>query len=170
MDQFYDYAAKALTGCKPIVAFIMTGLYYLLFPDSAFATAAYAVGICMFIDIVTKYVALSTKAGGYIKAVKTCKIRSSALWHGTRIKIYSYLVVAILVGLSYRVVQLEQLSIFFGSFVYSILFLRETQSIVENLIDAGAPLRWLLLWTKRKQKQILEVDDEAPKEKEEQDA
>jgi phage-related holin len=170
MDQFYDYAHKALTGCKPIVATLIAGLNYLLFPDHAFATAAYAVGTCMLLDIFTKYVSLSAQSGGYIKAVKTCRISSKALWHGTRIKIYSYLIVAILVGLSYRVVQLEQVSVFFGTVVYAVLFLRETQSILENLVEAGADLGWLLLWTKQKEKQILELKEEEPDGTEENDS
>lgn len=71
--------------------------------------------------------------------------------------------VAILVGLSYRVVQLEQLSVFLASVVYSILFLREAQSVLENLCDAGADFRWLLRWTKNKQDQIFDqegIDEE----------
>ena len=81
-----------------------------------------------------------------MKAVRSCTISSNRLWEGTKIKIFSYLIVAILAGLSYRVVQLEQLSIFFATVVYSIIFLREAQSILENLCDAGADLKWLLIW------------------------
>jgi len=95
-----------------------------------------------------------------MKAVRACSISSNKLWEGTRIKLFSYLVVAILAGLSYRVVQLEQLSIFFATVVYSIIFLREAQSILENLCDAGADLKWLVIWTKKKQDQILETEIE----------
>jgi hypothetical protein len=160
MDQFYDYIHKSITGIKPLIAFAISVFNYLLFPDGAFQTAAYALGVCMLLDIFTKYVALSATSGGYIKAVKSCRIRSQALWHGSRIKIYSYLIVSIIVGLSYRVVQLEQLSVFFGTVVYSVLFLREAQSILENLVEAGADLDWLLLWTKKKEKQILDLEEQ----------
>lgn len=157
MDQFNDYASKALTGLRPIIALFVAGINYVLFPAHAFETAAYAVVVAIVLDIVTKFVALSAQSGGYFKAVKACKIRSQALWHGTRIKIYSYLIVAILVGLSYRVVQLEQISIFSGTAVYVVLFLREFQSIIENLCDTGADLKWLLVFVKAKEKQILDT-------------
>jgi len=160
MDQLIDYLHRAMGGVKPLVAVLLGGINYLLFPDSAFQTSAYAVGTCMLLDIITKYVALSAKSGGYLQAVRDCSIRSSALWQGTRIKLYSYLIVGILVGLSYRVVQLEQVSVFFGTVVYSVLFLRETQSILENLVDAGADLGWLLMWARKKEKQILESEEE----------
>jgi len=158
MEQFYEYAEKFLSGAKPIWGLIVGGLSYVLFPDQAFFTAACAVGAAILLDIITKYVALSSKAGGYMKAVRNQSISSNKLWDGTKIKLFSYLVVAILAGLSYRVVQLEQLSIFFATVIYSIIFLREAQSILENLCDAGADLRWLVVWTKKKQEQILESE------------
>lgn len=43
--------------------------------------------------------------------------------------------------------------------VYSIIFLREAQSILENLCDAGADLKWLLIWNRKKQEQIFESED-----------
>ena len=159
MEQFTTYCLKAMSGAKPIIGCAIGALNYILFPDDAFLTAAMAVGIAMLLDIVTKYVALSTKAGGFLKAIKKHEIRSDSLWHGTRIKLFSYLTVAILAGLSYRVVQLETVSIFFATVVYSILFLREAQSILENLCDSGADMKWMLVWTKRKQAQVLETTD-----------
>lgn len=160
MKQLTGYADKIMSGTIPIWGFFVAVCSYVLFPDQAFFTAACAVGAVIILDIITKYVALSAKAGGYWKAVRSCSISSNKLWDGTRIKIFSYLVVAILAGLSYRVVQLEQLSIFFATVVYSIIFLRESQSILENLCDAGADLKWLLVWTRKKQSQILESDSE----------
>lgn len=159
MAALVDYLHKCFNGSKPFAAALLGALQYLLFPDTAFQTAAYAVGTCMLLDILTKYVALSAQSGGYWKAVRACRIRSRMLWDGTRIKLYAYLIVGILVGLSYRVVQLEQVSVFFGTVVYAVLFLRETQSILENLVDAGADLGWLLLWAKRKERQILETEE-----------
>lgn len=168
MDQWTDYIKRACTEGKPIVACLFGGINYLLFPDQAFQTAAYAVLICMVLDIFTKYVMLIKTNGGYLKAVRTRKISSRVLWEGTKIKIYSYLIVAILVGLSYRVAPLEQLGIFLGTVIYAVLFLREFQSVIENLCDTGAQLGWLLVWAKRKENQILEADE--PKESDSNDA
>jgi hypothetical protein len=71
-------------------------------------------------------------------------------------------VVFILTGLSYRVTFFTQVSVFMATVVYTVVFLREAQSILENLCDAGADLQWLLIWTRKKEKQILE-DDSKPK-------
>lgn len=169
MDQFIEYAEKFLSGAKPFWGVFVGGCSYLLFPDQAFFTAACAVGVAILLDIITKYVALSAKAGGYMKAVRSCSISSNKLWDGTKIKIFSYLVVAILAGLSYRVVQLEQLSVFFATVIYSIIFLREAQSVLENLCDAGADLRWLLVWTKKKQNQILETEGQETEDSKEEE-
>lgn len=166
MEQFHTYIAKAMAGSTPYIGAFIGMCSYVLFPDKAFLTAACAVGAVIILDILTKYVALSHKAGGYMKAVRNCTISSNRLWEGTKIKIFSYLIVAILAGLSYRVVQLEQLSIFFATVVYSIIFLREAQSILENLCDAGADLKWLLIWTRKKQEQILESEEIDLKKKE----
>ena len=163
MEQLQTYIAKAMAGAIAYLGAFLGTCNYVLFPDKAILTSACAVGALIILDIITKYVALSHQAGGYMKAVRNCSISSNKLWDGTRIKLYSYLVVAILVGLSYRVVQLEQLSVFLASVVYSILFLREAQSVLENLCEAGADFRWLLRWTKNKQDQIFDqegIDEE----------
>jgi hypothetical protein len=164
VEQFAAYFSKALSGCKPFIGGLIGALNYILFPAEAFRTAAMALGVAMLLDILTKYVTLSREARGFMKAVKTGRIRSEALWYGTKIKLYSYLVIAILAGLSYRVVQLEQLSVFFASVVYSVLFLREAQSILENLCDGGADLRWALVWARKKERDILDQDVEDPEE------
>ena len=52
---------------------------------------------------------------------------------------------------------------FLGTVVYSVLFLRECQSILENLDDAGSDVGWLLTIVKKRKKKILEdegVDEE----------
>lgn len=152
------YIEKVISGVKPVWGLFLAATSYVLFPDKAYATAAMAVGVAFILDIITKYVALSNQNNGFRNAVKEKKIWSKTLWEGTRIKLVSYLVVFILAGLGYRVTMLTQVSIFLGTVVYSVVFLREAQSILENLCDAGADLKWLVLWTKKKQKQILEED------------
>lgn len=92
MNQFIEYAEKFLSGAKPFWGVFVGGCSYILFPDRAFFTAACAVGAAILLDIITKYVALSAKAGGYMKAVRNCSISSNKLWDGTKIKLFSYLV------------------------------------------------------------------------------
>ena len=152
------YLGKAFTLGKTIWGAAFALLNYLLFPDEAFMTAAMAVGIAILLDIITKYAAISKKSGGFCKAIRTKKIYSKTLWDGTKIKLFSYLIIFILAGLSYRVTMLEQVSVFLSTVIYTVIFLREAQSIIENLCDAGADLKWLAVWTKKKQDQILESD------------
>jgi len=159
-----EYFEKLIEGAKPVWAFFITLINYILFPDQAFKTAAMAVGAAIILDIFTKYMALSEQEGGLKNALKKKIINSNRLWEGTKIKLFSYLIVFILAGLSYRVTMLHQASVFLATVVYTVIFLREAQSILENLCDAGADFNWLLLWAKKKEKQILEDDDEIEKE------
>lgn len=156
MDEYID---KTLSGSKPFIATILSGIGFLIFPDKAYETAAIAVGIAMLLDIITKYMALSHEAHGYKNAVKKRLIFSGTLWKKTRIKLASYLIIAILAGLAYRVTPLAQVGVFFGTVVYAVIFLREAQSILENLYDAGADVGWLIRWTKKKQEKILEEEN-----------
>jgi phage-related holin len=139
-------------------------MHYTLFPEKCFETAAMAVGVAVILDILTKYISLAKGAGGFIKAIKKRDISSNALWEGTSIKVFSYFVVFILAGLSYRVTMLTQASVLLATVVYAVIFLREAQSILENLCDAGADLNWLLVWTRKKEKQILEDDSKTTNE------
>lgn len=159
--QFIYYIEKVLSGSKPFWGFLLAGINYVLFPEKAYLTAAVAVGGAILLDILSKYIVLSGKFGGYKKAVKEKKIRSKILWQGTGIKLVSYLVIFILAGLGYRLSLLKSSSFFLGTVVYTVVFLREAQSIVENLCEAGADLKWLLIWTKKKQKEILEPEEAA---------
>lgn len=156
MEQFIHYISNAISGTKPIVGVFLTAICYICFPEKAYETAAFAVGVAIILDIVTKYIAISRETGGYRNALRQKKILSKTLWDGTRIKLVSYLIVFILAGLSYRVTMLKQVSVFLATVIYTVIFLRETQSILENLCDAGADLGWLIIWTKKKEQQILE--------------
>jgi len=164
-----DYFEKMITGAKSYWAFFIALINYVLFPDKAFQTAAMAVGAAIILDIITKYMALVEEAGGLKSAIGNRTINSNRLWEGTKIKLISYLVVFILAGLSYRVTMLQEASVFLATIVYTVIFLREAQSILENLCDAGADLDWLLIWTKKKERQILEDDKKHNKEEKESD-
>ena len=150
------YLQKAFEGLKPCVAMLFNAIGYVMFPEKSLMLALSMVLGASMLDIVTKYMALSKKSGGYIRAVKEGRISSKTLWDGTRVKIFSYLIVAMLTGMSYRVIYLQQIGIFLASFVYTIMFLREFQSNLENLCDAGADLKWLLAFTKKQEKNAME--------------
>ncbi|MEI6680842.1 MAG: phage holin family protein [Mariniphaga sp.] len=160
MDQLAQYFEKLISWGKLGAGFFIGAVSCWMFPDDSFVVAAQAVIIAMFLDIITKYVALSKSQGGYFNAVRTCTISSNSFWKGTSIKIYAYCVIGILIGLVYRVVPLQQAGLTIGTAIYSVILLRECQSILENLIDAGADVGWLKKLIKKKEKEILKDGDD----------
>lgn len=161
-----EYLEKAFSGTKPIWGALFGFVGSVLFPVPFYRMSFIAVLAAAGCDVLTKMYSLCKQYDGYKNAVKLKKIFSKTLWKGTEVKIVSYLMISILTGLSYRVVYLEQLGIFIASFVYSVMFMREFQSNVENLIEAGADLHWLLLFSKKKNKELMKPyleDEETPK-------
>ena len=155
IKNIYEYISKAFTGAKPFLGFTTSIIGYIIFPEKSYLIALSAVLGAAFLDIITKNYAICKRYGGYKKAVRSGKLFSRSLWKGTEVKIVSYLIISILTGLSYRVIYLKQAGILIASFVYSVMFMREFQSNVENLMDAGADLGWLLIFTKKKKDKIM---------------
>lgn len=173
MEQIKCYLDKAMTGIKPIIGTILAVINYVMFPEQAYASAAIALGIAVLMDIVSKYVAISVQSKGFKKAFKEGKIFSRTLWEGTRVKLITYLSISIMVGVSYRLNALPDafsaVSRFMATVVYTVLFLREFQSMLENFRDAGADVDWLLVWSKEREKEILKKEDSEEGEGEERD-
>lgn len=168
-----SYIDKAFSQVKPFVAAVLGMLSfvsYVMFPDRAYMLAFGAVIAAAGMDIVTKYYAIITTSGGLKEAIKNKKLFSKVLWKGTERKIVAYTTVAILTGLSYRVIYLKEAGILLGTFVYSVMFMREFQSNIENLIEAGADLQWLLLFSKKKNHELMKpYEEETPPEEVEDD-
>ena len=162
MKSILEYIEKAFTGAKPVIGAILSFLTYVMFPEKAYMLSLVAVLAAAFMDIVTKSYSIIVKNGGYKKAIKSKQLFSKSLWKGTERKIIAYLTIAILTGLSYRVIYLKEAGIILASFVYSVMFMREFQSNIENLIEAGADLHWLLLFSKKKNKELLKPYEEEP--------
>lgn len=160
------YVDKAFTGAKPLVGAALGFASYVMFPDRAYLLAFAAVIAAAFMDIITKYYCIISRCGGTREAIRNKKLFSKVLWKGTERKIVAYTTVAILTGLSYRVIYLKEAGILLGTFVYSVMFMREFQSNIENLIEAGADLQWLLLFSKRKNQQLMKQyeENEPPEE------
>lgn len=150
-----DYVRHAFEGCKPFFAFLISCIMYVMFPEKAYLTAFHAVLGTMLLDILTKYYEKACNNGGLWNAIKNRHINSNDMWNGTKNKIIAYLIIFILAGLSYRVAPVAGISVFLATTIYSVLFLREAQSILENLVDAGSDVGWLLIFVKNKQKEVL---------------
>ncbi len=136
LNRINDYFETAFSGLKPILGLGISAIGYIMFPEGAYFISLMAVLGAAFIDIVTKNYAIIKKNGGYKNATKSGKLFSKPLWLGTETKIISYLTISILTGLSYRMIYLKKDGIFLASFVYSVMFMREFQSNIENLIEA----------------------------------
>ena len=165
----WEYLATVFSGLKPYIGGLMGVVCYVCFPDRAYLLALMAVLGAALMDIITKIVSIVYNNGGVINSIKEKKLFSKTFWKGTERKIISYLSISILTGLSYRVIYLKEAGILLGTFVYSVMFMREFQSNIENLIEAGAELDWLLLFSRKKNKDLMkpyEEDDEESSKKE----
>ncbi len=151
-----DYLKNAFESVQPIMALLLSAIMYVMFPESSYLTGFCAVVGVMVLDIITKYYSIAVKHGGLWNSLKGKFINSNDMWVGTSRKIFAYFIIFIMVGLSYRVSPVAGVASFLGTVVYSVLFLRECQSILENLNDAGSDVGWLLAIVKKRKKKILE--------------
>ncbi len=147
---------KSVQETNPVLSIALSTILYILFPEQAYLTAFCAVLGVMLLDVITKYYSISVNHGGLWKSIKMRFISSNKMWEGTSRKIFTYLIVFIMIGLSYRVTPIAGVSTFLGTVVYSVLFLRECQSILENLEDSGADVGWLTAIVKKRKNKILE--------------
>jgi phage-related holin len=129
-----------------------------LFPESAYITASAAVLGMMALDLLTKLYALSKQAGGLRKAFKQHKINSKSFAKGTMDKLVVFGVLLIICGCAYRISPIESLATWFMQVVFSLMFLRDTLSIIENLTDAG--VGGLSLFKRAVKKKLNEYVDE----------
>jgi len=116
---------------------LWSAVYRLIFPDESYLLAAGAVLVIMCVDLLTKIYALSRQAGGLRKAVRTHRINSSSFAKGTMDKLIVYGIMLIVCGAAYRITPISELAIWFTQLIFTIMFLRDVLSIIENLTDAG---------------------------------
>jgi len=108
-----------------------------LFPTSALAKSAGAVLILMGLDLLTKLFALSKQNGGFRKAARCRKIASNKFAKGTIDKLLIFGIMLVISGCAYNLMIIKDIAIWFTQAVYTIMFLRDVLSIIENLNDAG---------------------------------
>lgn len=163
-----EYITKAIEFVKPIWVIVLTIVTWIMFPEITFLYAGLAVFSLCLLDVLTKYIALSKKHGGFRKALKEGHIHSSKLWIGTYKKLKSYFLIMILAGLSVRIMALAQMSNIIATIAYFFMLIRELQSNIENGIEAGYDnLKPLLRLLKRKEKDIIDkiFDDNDEKDR-----
>ena len=169
-----NYFVKIVMSVNPTIqvfAVSVSSIVGIIFPDQALIAAAKAVFIVLILDLLTKYYAKAHKCRngrnifiGLINAIKQGELKSATLWRGSARKIVSYLFIMILVGLSYKFGAFQGLASAFSIVAYALMFLRESQSIIENLIDAGhTELKWLLGFIKKRRAILGDEDDDDDK-------
>jgi phage-related holin len=156
LSDMWSYLYKSVIYVKPLWAIITSIIFYVLFPDDSYIAPTIAVVGALTLDIITKYYSIIVTNGGIKNSIKTRKLSSETLWRGTKKKIVSVLIVLILTGLSYRLTPISAIAVVVSTLSFSIMFLREAQSCIENLIDAGhEDLKWFLFFLKKKEKDVL---------------
>jgi hypothetical protein len=148
---------EILVALSSIWACIIT----FLFPTSTIATAAGAVMIIMCLDIVTKMFAIAKQNGGFRCAFKKHKITSQKFAKGTLDKLIIFGVMLIISGCAYNLMVIEEIATWFTQLVFTVMFLRDVLSILENLHDAG--VQGLGLFKKLVKKKLDEYCDEEHK-------
>ncbi len=159
MQRISQFFSSFLDGVSPIFSTMFLFFCYVMFPDEAYIPAAGAVLAMMLIDIITKIYALKRPYKNYLEAIKEGVIRSSLFFEGTKKKLVVFMYLMIMCGLSYRVAPASKVTVFLGTFVYSMMFIRESQSCVENLIDSGHDLQWLMVFLRKKEKKVKDDED-----------
>ena len=108
-----------------------------LFPEDVIMTAALAVLGIMLVDLLTKIFALSKQSGGIKRAIKGHRITSAKFAKGTLDKLIVFGVMLIIGGCAYCISPVSTAATGFMQIVFSLMFLRDILSIIENLTDAG---------------------------------
>ena len=133
-------------------------LYRFFFPEEQYLYGTLAVLGMMALDLITNLYAIKKQAGGWMKSIASCKISSQLFFKGTVDKLIVFGVMLIICGFAYRLTIVSQVAIWFTQVVFTLMFLRDTLSIIENLRDAG--IKSLGLFEKVIRKKMSEyVDD-----------
>ena len=123
------------------VLFFISGvgafLYKFLLPEKQYLYGAGAVLVIMVLDLATKLFSLSRQGGGLRQSLAERKISSRAFARGTFDKLLVFGIMLIICGCAYRLTVIDTIAIWFTQLVYTLMFLRDLLSILENLRDAG---------------------------------
>lgn len=112
-------------------------LYRFFFPEPQYLCGVAAVLGVMILDLLTKLFALSRSHGGLKRACIDHIINSHSFGKGTFDKLITFGILMIICGLAYRLTIVSAIATWFTQLVFTLMFLRDVLSIIENLIDAG---------------------------------
>ncbi len=73
---------KSAQDSHPMLSGIGGAVAYVMFPEQAYLTSCFAIVIMMILDVITKYYAISTKNGGFLRSIRNGNISSNCMWAG----------------------------------------------------------------------------------------
>lgn len=120
-----------------ILSAIVTILYNFFFPETQYLYGAIAVLGVMVLDLVTKLYSLKRIAGSWKIAFDTRDINSKNFMRGTIDKLIIFGIMMIICGFAYKLTIISSVAVWFTQIVFTLMFLRDVLSILENLSDAG---------------------------------
>lgn len=134
----WEYIRNLFENCIMVaISAIWAAVAGFIFPEQAIQTAAAAVAVVMILDLVTKLFALARQSKGFIKAIKMRTISSAKFWKGTSDKIVVFIIMLVIGGCAYMISPVTDIATWFMQAIFTLMFLRDMLSIVENLSDAG---------------------------------
>lgn len=113
-----------------IIASILT---YLINPNQL----TYSIVILMTLDVCTRVYANSSKAGGFLKAIKNRSITSEALTRKSFGKIVRNTTLIIIANQAKTTFPIELIGDTIYTLLYTFMWFGESISVLENLIDSG---------------------------------
>lgn len=139
----------------------MGAICYLVDPGAPL----YALWIAVVLDLISRVFVQAKKHGGFYLAAKEGHIRSDEMFRGTAVKITAYFFMCIIAAQSQYVFRYDPAAEFFGSVIYSILFLVEIWSMAENFQEAGVEtFAWITLFSRKKLESLCEGTPIEPQE------
>lgn len=108
-----------------------------IFPEEIYFTSAGVVLIVMALDLITKLYALTKQHKGLRNALKKREISSHKFAKGTMDKLIVLGIMLVICGCAYKLSPINFLATGLMQAVFTLMFLRDVLSILENLTDAG---------------------------------
>jgi hypothetical protein len=112
-------------------------LYRFFFPEQQYLCGAAAVLGIMILDLLTRLFALARTHGGLKKACTDHIINSHSFGKGTFDKLVVFGIMMVICGLAYRLTVISSVAAWFTQVVFTLMFLRDLLSVIENLMEAG---------------------------------
>ena len=132
------YIKSLFSNCAMVTVGTIGGtILAFLFPESIYLTSFLVVLGIMVLDLLTKIYALSKQNKGLRAAFKSKAITSKKFGKGTMDKLIVLFVFTLICAAAYKLSPISSVAAWFMQVSYTVMFLRDVLSIIENLTEAG---------------------------------